>query len=74
MLKNKSRYRETLWPRQVITHILCNHTCLTLEKVAEVFGQDHSNISHSRIAVDKRMSINRDFKAQYESLIKYLEL
>lgn len=75
MLKNKSREREVLKPRQLITYILCKHTDLTLSKIAEIVGyKDHTNVISTRNRVLLEIEINTYIEAQYYSLIKFLRL
>lgn len=72
MLVNKCRQRSVLWPRQMIINVLLEHTSLTVEKIGEIIQRDHSTISTSRQAVNKRLESNIEFKEEYNSLIQYL--
>ena len=46
-LKQKSRERRYVEPRQFIYYYLRKYTNITLHEIAMIFYQDHSSVSHS---------------------------
>lgn len=62
MLKNESRQRQILWPRQMITYVLLNHSALTTDKIAAIFGKDHSTVVTTRKTISNRLEADKFFR------------
>ncbi len=69
-LKKKSRKGTTLIPRQVAQYLLTKHLDFSLTRVANEFGQTHSNVINARDKIAGFESSYKDIKTDI-AILKY---
>ncbi|MES2731203.1 MAG: chromosomal replication initiator protein DnaA [Bacteroidota bacterium] len=73
-LKDKSRKKEVVMPRQIAMYLAKEHTDLSLKSIGYHFGgRDHSTVIHSIQTVNDVMVADRDMKEAIQELTKSLK-
>lgn len=71
---SRSRKRELIVPRQILIWFLKNKCKLTLTKIGEIFGLDHTTVIHSckRVELIMDESLNYPEKMHFDKLYKLI--
>jgi chromosomal replication initiator protein len=73
-LKDKSRKKEVVMPRQIAMYLTKEHTDLALKSIGYHFGgRDHSTVIHSIQAINDALDADRTVKEAVQVLRKELK-
>ena len=73
-LKRKCQKEKICKPRRIAIYILSEiyYYDMTQEAIAGLFNLKHSNVGACRKVVETELEVNKNFKIEYEQLIKSL--
>lgn len=60
-LKDKSRKRKIVEPRQIAMYQIYKYTPASVGQIGDIFGFDHSTVTTSRQKVEDLSSVDKDF-------------
>jgi len=69
----KKRTKSIVYPRQIAMYLCRELTDLSLPKIGEEFGRDHTTIMHAYDKISADMEINPELKNTINDLIKKIE-
>lgn len=69
----KKRNKSVVFPRQIAMYLCREMTDLSLPKIGEEFGRDHTTIMHAHEKISTELNINSNLKAIMEELRKQIE-
>jgi chromosomal replication initiator protein len=69
----KKRNRSIVYPRQIAMYLCREITDLSLPKIGEEFGRDHTTIMHAHEKISKEIKIDPSLKSIIEDLTNKIE-
>lgn len=75
LIKDKTRARDVVIPRQFYQYFVKQYTNLSLKKIGqETGGRDHSSVIHSLNEVKEKCEVEKKYRETFENLEKYIKL
>ncbi|MCR5323472.1 MAG: chromosomal replication initiator protein DnaA [Lachnospiraceae bacterium] len=73
-IMSRKRNSRVVIPRHIAMYIIRKYNNISQTEIGNIFNRDHASVINALNNVEAELSTNRDFKANYENILKKLNL